>query len=120
MEDESHDLKPRTLSFARRIIKLYTALPKATLAQTLGKQLLRSGTSVGANYREAYRARSRKEFVALMGICLKELDETDYWLELLHEEKILPANRLKSIRQETKELTAIFVTIINQTKKKNS
>jgi four helix bundle protein len=81
MRDErkpSDDLSERTKSFALRIVRLYTALPKSTLAQTLGKQVLRSGTSVGANYREAKRSRSRNEFIAKIGDCLKELDETAY------------------------------------------
>lgn len=78
---EELDLKNRTLNFARQIIKFYSALPKTPNAQIIGKQMLRSGTSIGANYREAYRARSKAEFIAKMGDCLKELDETDYWLE---------------------------------------
>ena len=77
------DLKQRTLEFSRRIIRLYVALPKSTVGQVIGKQVLRSGTSVGANYREACRGRSKLEFIAKVGDCLKELDETDYWLELI-------------------------------------
>jgi four helix bundle protein len=76
MQNENKDLKPRTKEFALRIIKMYCALPKTTVAQVLGKQVLRSGTSVGANYREANRARSKVEFISKMGDCLKELDET--------------------------------------------
>lgn len=63
---------------------MYVALPKSTLAQVLGKQVLRSGTSVGANYREAFRGRSRAEFVAKMGDCLKEIEETLYWIDLIN------------------------------------
>ena len=72
------DLRERTTRFALRVIKMYSSLPRSTVAKVLGKQVLRSGTSVGANYREATRGRSRAEFIAKMGDCLKELDETIY------------------------------------------
>ena len=112
MQNEEKDLMPRTKMFARRIIQLYVALPKGnTVAQVLGKQVLRSGTSVGANYREANRARSKAEFVAKIGDCLKEADETLYWLELLSEENIITASRLRFIITEADELVAIFTTI---------
>ena len=78
MQNE-YNLKDRTKQFALRILRMYSSLPKTTAAQILGKQVLRSGTSVGANYREADRARSKAEFIAKMGECLKELDETAYW-----------------------------------------
>jgi four helix bundle protein len=85
----SIDLSVRTKSFALRVIRLYSSLPKTTVAQTLGKQVLRSGTSAGANYRETNRSRFRNEFIAKIGDCLKELDETAYWLDLLAESGIL-------------------------------
>jgi four helix bundle protein len=110
-----HDLKDRTFEFARRIIHLFTALPNKPLPQTLGRQLLRSGTSIGANYREAYRARSKIEFRAKIGDCLKEAEETAYWLQLLHAEQILKPARLEPLIQETKELIAILVAIRNRT-----
>jgi four helix bundle protein len=91
---------------------MYSSLPKSTEAKVLGTQVLRSGTSVGANYREASRGRSKAEFVAKMGDCLKELEETMYWFDLLIE-----GNILSGLLQESKELTAIFVTIIKNTKK---
>jgi four helix bundle protein len=78
MKNENQDLRNRTKNFALRIIKLYVSLPRLAVAQTLGKQLLRSGTSVGANYREAYRARSNAEFISKLGDCLKELEKTAY------------------------------------------
>jgi four helix bundle protein len=81
------DLKVRTKRFALDVIGMYSALPKTTVAQVIGKQVLRSGTSVGANYREAYRGRSTAEFIAKMGDCLKELDESVYWFELLSAAK---------------------------------
>jgi len=73
---------------------MYSALPRTTVAQVLGKQVLRSGTSVGANYREANRSRSKAEFMAKIGDSLKELDETAYWLELLVEAKICPESKM--------------------------
>jgi len=111
MKDEK-DLRPRTKTFAQRIIRLYVALPKAdVVAQVLGKQVLRSGTSVGANYREAYRARSKAEFISKVGDCLKEADETLYWLDLILDESFLPSHRLQPLLDEADELVAIFTTI---------
>ncbi len=115
-EEGANDLRGRTKAFALRIVRMFTALPKTTEAQVLGKQVLRSGTSVGANYHEAYRSRSRAEFVAKAGDSLKELEETAYWLELLEEGGIVDSARLKDLRNETDELIAIFVTIIKRTK----
>jgi len=115
--NDKPDLKIRTKVFALRIIKLYVSLPKTTLAQVLGKQVLRSGTSIGANYREANRARSKPEFISKMGDCLKELDETAYWLELLVESNTVSCKSLSSLMDENNQLTAIFVSIINKAKK---
>jgi four helix bundle protein len=111
-----NDLRDRTKQFALRMIKMYSALPKTTEAQVLGKQVLRSATSVGANYREAYRGRSRAEFIAKAGDCLKEIEETGYWLELLVESGIVDKKRLEGLMTECDELTAIFVTIIRKSK----
>lgn len=110
------DLRARTKEFALRIIRMFVALPKSTEAQVLGKQILRSGTSIGANYREAHRGRSKAEFIAKCGDSLRELEETAYWLELLEESLIVPAAKLAPLRQECDELTAIFVTIIKRAK----
>jgi four helix bundle protein len=112
------DLSARTKTFALRIIKMYSALSRSTVAQVLGKQVLRSGTAIGANYREANRGRSTAEFAAKMGDCLKELDETDYWLALLVEAGIVSSKRLAPLQNETNQLIAIFVTIIKRTKQK--
>ena len=112
--ESRRDLRERTFEFSRRTVRLFAALPKNTLAQTLGKQVLRSGTSVGANYREADVGRSKPEFIAKMGDCLKELSETDYWLELMAEEEIISPDRLAPLMQETRELIAIFTTIIKK------
>ena len=106
----------RTKEFALRIIRMYSSLPKSSVAQVLGKQILRSGTSVGANYREANRARSKAEFIAKMGDSLKELDETCYWLELLRESGTVKPERLHDLLDECRQLMAIFVTIIKRAK----
>jgi four helix bundle protein len=110
------DLQIRTKEFALRVIRMYSALPKSTEAQVLGKQVLRSGTSVGANYREANRARSRPEFIAKIGDCLKELDETAYWFDLLAESLIVPQAKLVELRDECDQLLAIFTTISKKAK----
>ena len=114
------DLKTRTKRFALDVISMYSALPKTTVAQVIGKQVLRSGTSVGANYREAYRGRSTAEFMAKMGDCLKELDESVFWFELLVEGGVVPGEKLTDLMREADELIAIFVIIIKKTKKNNS
>lgn len=119
MKDETQkpeDLRPRTKNFALRIIRLYSALPKETVAQVLGKQLLRSGTSVGAHYREAFRGKSRADFISKMEGALQELDETQYWLELLVEAGSASQKHLQALLDETDELIAIFVTIVKRTK----
>ena len=118
-KDEVADLRTRTKEFALRIIRLYSGLPKRTEAQVIGRQIIRSGTSVGANYREAYRARSKAEFIAKAGDCLKEIEETGYWLELLVDSGIVSEDRLESLRNECGELTAIFVTSIRNAKSNN-
>lgn len=79
---------------------------------------MRSGTSIGANYREAFRARSDAEFIAKIGDVLKELDETTYWLELLIEGEVMPAEKVASLQDETDQLIAIFTTIVKNKKKK--
>ena len=115
MKNEERDLASRTKMFARRVVRLYCALSKNdTVAQVLGRQVLRSGTSVGANYREANRARSKAEFIAKMGDCLKEADETSYWIELLLEENVVSAKRLQPLAGEAGELVAISVTILKR------
>src|SRR5689334_15496539 len=94
-EESEKDLCLRTKQFARRIIPLYLALPRNALAQVLGKQPLRAGTSVGANYREANRGRSKAEFLSKIGDCLKEADESIYWLGLLSDENVLNRHDLQ-------------------------
>jgi four helix bundle protein len=110
MKDEE-DLRSRTKAFALRIIKLYESLPRRRAAQVLGHQLLRSGTSVGANFREAHRARSNAEFVSKIGDSLKELEETSYWLELLVDSAFVSREKLALLLDETSQLTAILTSI---------
>ena len=116
MKDESKDLRERTKGFAILVVRFYSSLPKSIEAQVMGKQVLRSGTSVGANYREACRARSKAEFVAKVGDCLKELDESSYWFELLEETGTVPSAILAPLQKECYELLAIFTTIAKKCK----
>lgn len=117
MSYDPSDLKKRAKVYALRIINLYQALPKSGEAQVIGKQILRSGTSIGAQYREACRAKSPADFISKMEGSLQELDETSYWLELLAESKIFPAEKLVELQKENDELTAIFVTSVKTAKK---
>ena len=116
MENERSDLRVRTKEFAVRIIQLYSALPARMEANVIGRQVLRSGTSVGANYREACRGRSDAEFVAKLGDCLKEIEETGYWLELLVDADIVSVERLESLQDECRQLNAILTTITKKVK----
>ncbi|MEQ8208689.1 MAG: four helix bundle protein [Lacipirellulaceae bacterium] len=106
------ELSDRTKEFALRIIKLVSSLPNTNVARTLGNQLLRSGTSIGANYREACRAGTKKHFTSILTISLREADETSYWLELLAESEIVNPKQLESLRQECSELVAIFAASV--------
>ena len=112
------DLETRTTDFALRIIKLFAALPKTTESQVLGKQLLRCGTSVGAHYREAKRAKSTLDFISKIEGALQELDETCYWLQLIEKSQMISTRRLSSLQGETVELTKILVTIVKRAKEK--
>jgi four helix bundle protein len=106
------DLKKRTKAFALRVLKLVDALPKTTAGRALASQIVRSGTSVAANYRAACRARSTSDFIAKMGIVEEEADETLFWLELLEESALVSPAKLTAIKQEANELAAITVTSI--------
>ena len=110
-------LRQRTKTYALRMIRLYNALPSKPDAQVLGKQLLRSGTSVGANYREGTRGRSRAEMIAKFGICVQELEESAYWMELLIESGIVADDALASLLDETNQLIAIFTASIKRISK---
>jgi len=113
---DSSELKDRTKRFALRVIRLTAALPKTREGDVLGRQVLRSGTSIGANYREALRASSRKHFISTLQIVLREADETLYWLELILESEAMKPSRLGPLISECRELVAIFVATIRTSK----
>ena len=110
MNDKPRDIGERTKAFALRIIRLYVSLPKTTEAQVIGKQVLRSGTSVGAHVREGKRSRSDAELISKIEGGLQELEETVYWLELLVGADIVKYDRMKELLEECDELIAIMVT----------
>jgi len=105
-----HDLKTRTKAFALRIIKMIGSLPKSMPADVMAKQLVRSATSVAANYRAACRGRSKAEFISKLGIVEEESDECCFWLEMIVDAGLLPESQLLDLRKEADELTAIFVS----------
>ncbi|HEX9826880.1 MAG TPA: four helix bundle protein [Flavobacteriaceae bacterium] len=107
-------LEKRTIKFAIDAINLSTSLPKTPEALVIGNQLSKSGTSIGANYREANRSRSKKDFKNKIKICLAEASETDYWLEIIQELNWNNTMKLKELRKEAKELLALFTTITNK------
>ena len=113
-------LRERTKQFALRIIKVADALPRTAAGRTIGNPLIRSGTSVGANYRAACRGRSKAEFGAKLHIVLEEADESVFWLELIVEAGLLPADKIKSLLDEANELTAIFAKSYFTAKKNKS
>jgi four helix bundle protein len=112
------ELRQRTKEFALRVIRLCAALPRRIEGQVIGRQLLGAGTSVGAHYREAHRARSTAEFVSKMEGGLQELDETTYWLELVAEAGLVSARRLASLQDEAQQLMAIFVASVRTAKRR--
>ncbi len=118
VDSKSFQLKARTKTFAFRIVKLFQALPSRPDAQTLGKQVLRSGTSVAANYRAACRARSKQDFVSKIAIVAEEADETLLWLELLGDTGIVRPLRLEPLMKEAHELSAIFTVSYNTARSK--
>jgi four helix bundle protein len=102
------ELLARTKSFGLRILKLVDHLPRTMSARAIGSQLVRCGTSIGANYRATCRSRSRAEFAAKLGIVAEEADETVYWLELIRAAKLIPEGKISELLLEANELTAIF------------
>lgn len=106
----TEELKKRTKEYALRIIKLVESLPKTTTGRTIGNQLIRSGTSVGANYRAALRGRSRAEFISKLGIVIEEADESEFWLELLIESNLVEKELVEPLLRETNEIIAIMVS----------
>ena len=114
---QAEELKGRTKQFAIRIVKLFRSLPATDEARIIGKQVLRSGTSVAANYRAVCRARSKAEFIAKIGVVVEEADETVFWLELLVETNIVKQARMSSLLTEATELLAIFAASQHTAKK---
>ena len=113
-----HDnLKDRTKNFALRIIRLVESLPKGKTSDVIGKQLLRSGTSVAANYRASCRARSRADFISKMGVVEEEADESIFWMELLIEAKLVDTSQLVDLITEANEMLAITVSSIKTARK---
>jgi four helix bundle protein len=112
------DLKARTQEFALRIIRLTRALPNTPEGRVLGKQILRSGTSVGANYRSCQRGKSKADFIAKLAVAEEEADETCYWLELIIAAELLPRERVEPLLSEAREITAIL-TAAGKTAKQN-
>lgn len=114
-----HDnLKDRTKKFALRVIQLVEALPKGKTPDVIGRQLLRSGTSVAANYRAACRARSTADFISKMGLVEEEADESIFWMELLIDAKLVDAEQLKDLMAEANEILAITVSSIKTAKRR--
>jgi four helix bundle protein len=108
----TQELKERTFEFGVRVVRAVESLPRDDVGRTLGRQLLRAGTSVGANYRAAARARSRADFVAKLGVVEEECDEASYWMELIVALKLLKPTRLANLAKEADELLAIIVASI--------
>jgi four helix bundle protein len=112
----NYELRDRTKEFALRVIHLFASLPKSEEPRVIGKQLLRSGTSVAANYREACRARSDSELISKLGVVEQELDESELWMELLAESGIIQADKLANLRAECEELLSMTVASIKTLK----
>jgi four helix bundle protein len=110
------DLSDRTKTFAIRIIRQVAALPSGRVGDVLGRQVLKSGTSIGANWREAKRASSKKQFISTKEICIREGDETLYWLDRLTVSELVKPSRLVPIRNECNELVAILTPIVKNSK----
>ena len=110
------DLRVRTKQFALRVIRLCGALPPNRTTDVIVRQLLKAGTSPGAHFREALRARSKSEYVAKLNGGLMELEETLYWLEIVDGANLMSAQKLESLKTETNELIAIFVSLIKKWK----
>jgi four helix bundle protein len=114
------EIETRTRDFALRVIRLTANLPKDRISDVIGKQLLKAGTSIGANYREAGRASSTKHFVSTLEIAQREADETLYWLDLLEGADLVAASRLTALKDECRELLAIITASIRKAKQSSS
>jgi len=115
-EQRQQAMMLRTKRFALAVIRLYASLSRSTVDQVLGKQVLRSATSIGAHYREACRAKSNADFVSKIEGALQELDETVYWLELLQESFLVKSDQIEPLATEANELISIFVTVTRSVK----
>ena len=118
LREGDDDLSPRTKQFALRVVKCYAALPKSTEAQILGKQLLRAGTSVGAQIAEAGFAKSSADFVSKIDGALQEMRETRYWLELIADSGLIKRTRLQPLLDESSELTAMMAVMAGKSRKR--
>lgn len=116
-ESQPGDFRERTFQFGIRCVRLVESLPKTMVAQTIGRQLLRAGTSVGANYRAAVRGRSRGDFISRMGVVEEEADEALYWIDVLVELRLTSTKRVEHLRAEANEITAITVSSIKTARK---
>ena len=112
------ELKARTKRFGVQVIGLVDSLPRTAAGRAIGNQLIRSGTSVGANYRAACRGRSKAEFIAKLGVVIEEADESAFWLELIVESGLLEPEKVSSLHHEAEELTAIFAASVRTAKSK--
>jgi four helix bundle protein len=118
MASQPEELRERTKRFAIRIVKLFRGLPRTEEARALGKQVLRSGTSVAANYRSVCRARSRADFISKLSVVTEETDETAFWLELLIETGVVPKARMEKLLTEAGELMRIFGSSLHTARSK--
>jgi four helix bundle protein len=118
MRDDVERMRTRTKAFALNVLRVYESLPHSRVAQAIGYQAFRSGTSVGAQDREACRSRSDAELVSKLESTLQEVDETEYWLELLVDDAIVPAEKLAPLIEEANELIGMFVTAVRNIKKR--
>ncbi len=116
---DNPELKSRTKLFARRIIAVVRAMPHDRVSNPIADQILRSGTSVAANYRAVCMAKSRADFISKLKICIEEVDETALWLEIIAEENILDPKRTIPLHKEANELLAIFLSSINTARNNN-
>jgi len=114
---DKEEMKIRTKKFALRVIRLVESLPQGRTVDVIGSQLLRCGTSVGANYRSACRARSRADFISKMGIVEEETDESLYWMQMVIDAELLPEKRLNDLMNEADEILAITVSSIKTARK---
>ncbi len=117
---DAEEVKRRTKQFGLRVIKLVDALPGIRSANVIGNQLLRAGTSVGANYRSALRGRSRPDFIARLGIAIEEADESLYWMEMLVEAELINSDRLNPFMQEANELISILTATVKTARSKTA